>query len=343
MDASPADPKSTVLVLGGGGFIGSRLVEMLRTSPEFRPIAAPRQRSLVFHRDVEVRVCDATVTKNVSAAMQGVDYVVNCITGPPGTTIPVTQVMCDVARRLTPKRLIYISSLAVYGAATGPVDEGTVPVLPLGWYGTEKLAGEQIILRYVRDDGDAIILRPSCVYGPGSTQWTSRIARLLQAGRIGDLGAGGSGTCNLIYVDDLVRAIMAALTVPGQTGEVFNISDYNLLTWNDYFAKLGAAIGLGSIKRVANSRLVLESRLLAPILYGATMLAKKLHLPTDRIPPAIPPSLSRSWYQDIRPVTDKYSTHLRATHTDFDLALQASAQWFNAIPPTLGAIPTMRP
>lgn len=343
MDASQADPKSTVLVLGGGGFIGSRLVEMLRTSPEFRPIAAPRRRDLVFHPDVEVRVCDATNTTDVSTAMQNVDYVVDCITGPPGTTIPVTQVICDVARRLTPKRLIYISSSAVYGAATGPIDEGTVPVLPLGWYGTEKLAAEQIILRYVRDDGDAIILRPSCVYGPGSTQWTSRIARLLQAGRIGDLGAGGSGTCNLIYVDDLARAIMAALTIPGRTGEVFNISDYNLLTWNDYFAQLGAAIGLCGIKRVANFRIGLESRLLAPMLYGAAMLARKIHLPTDRIPPAIPPSLSRLWYQDIRLITDKYSTHLHVTHTDRDVALQASAQWFNAIRSTQGAIPTMRP
>ena len=65
--------------------------------------------------------------------------------------------------------------------------------------------------KYVHDGGDAVILRPTCVFGPGSTQWTTRIARLLKARRIGDLGSAGDGGCNLAFIDDVVAAVLAAL------------------------------------------------------------------------------------------------------------------------------------
>ena len=40
---------------------------------------------------------------------------------------------------------------------------------------------------------DAAILRPALVYGRGSALWSERVARLLRAGRLGDLGAAGDG------------------------------------------------------------------------------------------------------------------------------------------------------
>ena len=87
----------------------------------------------------------------------------------------------------TPPHIVHMSSLAVYGEATGDVDESTKPVGRLSDYGAAKVAAE----RAAWLAPSVVTLRPGIVYGPGSVQWSERIARLLVGHRIGDLGRGG--------------------------------------------------------------------------------------------------------------------------------------------------------
>ena len=103
-------------------------------------------------------------------------------------------------------------------SATGTVREDHAPVAPVSGYGQAKIECERIVRKYVDDGGDAVILRPTCVFGPGSPQWTNRLVRLLRARRIGDLGVAGDGICNLAFIDDLVAAIIAAMDAPGLSG-----------------------------------------------------------------------------------------------------------------------------
>lgn len=277
--------RKPVLVLGASGFIGSRVVAALERNPLYRPIAASRRSAVSV---------DATNMASMLTALRDVDCVVNCIAGKEAAMVRATQVLCDAARSAAPRRIVHLSSMAVYGAALGPVTEQQPPVEPISGYGRAKIECEAIIGRYVGDGGDAVILRPTCVFGPGSTQWTTRLARLLQARRLGDLGAAGDGWCNLSFIDDLVAAIVSALDAPDVGGRVFNVSSPADQTWNQFLMMFGKALGATPLRRVPARMLRVETKLLAPFRRVA---AKATKAPWTE---AITPSLAALFRQDIR-------------------------------------------
>ena len=102
--------RKPVLVLGASGFIGSRVVAALSAHPIYRAIAASR-RSIV--------AVDATNSDAVRAVLRDVDCVINCVAG--GEMERSTQVLCDAARDCPPRRIVHLSSMAVYGAAVGTI------------------------------------------------------------------------------------------------------------------------------------------------------------------------------------------------------------------------------
>lgn len=277
--------RKQVLVLGASGFIGSRVVAALADHPRYQPVAASRRSGLAL---------DATNPSAMRSALVDMEYVINCIAGSPATMVRATQVLCDAARAMPPRRIIHLSSMAVYGSARGTTTEEQAPVEPVSGYGRAKIQCEGIVRRYVDDGGDAVILRPTCVFGPGSTQWTTRLVRLLRAGRIGDLGVAGDGYCNLAFIDDVAAAIVAALGTPGISGRAFNISSDCDLTWNEFLMALGKGLGATPIRRISPRQLRIETKLLAPVRRLAGMALR------SDATEAITPSLVALWGQDIR-------------------------------------------
>jgi nucleoside-diphosphate-sugar epimerase len=277
--------RKPVLVLGASGFIGSRVVAALEADPVYRPVAASRRSGLVL---------DATNQGALRAALADRPFVVNCIAGPPNMMVRSTQALCDAARDAAPRRIVHLSSMAVYGSATGTVREDHPPIAPVSDYGQAKIDCERILLKYVDDGGDAVILRPTCVFGPGSPQWTTRLGRLLRAGRIGDLGSAGDGVCNLAFIDDVVAAVVAALDAEDVSGGAFNVSSACDLTWNEFLMAFGKALGTTPIRRISQRRLRVEAKVLAPVrrLMGMAMRSAATE--------AITPSLLALWRQDIR-------------------------------------------
>ena len=294
--------RKPVLILGASGFIGSRVAAALERSPIYRPVAASRRSAISV---------DATDMQSVLRALREVDCVVNCVAGKDDAMVRAAQMLCDAARSAPPRRIVHLSSMAVYGAATGSVTEDHGPVEPVSLYGRAKIACEEIVGRYVRDGGDAVILRPSCVFGPDSTQWTTRLIRLLRAGRLGDLGAGGDGGCNLAFIDDVVGAIVAALDAPDVSGRTFNISSSADLTWNEFLTAFGKALGATPIRRIPGRTLRIETRILAPFRRAAAKAVKAGW--TE----AITPSLAALFRQDIR----------------IDSGAAQSALWLHRTPP----------
>ncbi len=159
--------------------------------------------------------------------------------------------------------------MTVYGSGDLLADERIRPRTDLGAYAAAQAEAEAAIA----DHSNAVILRPGCEYGPGCPHWSTRIALLLEAHRLGDLGAAGDGICNLIFLDDLAAAVLSALRHPGIGGEIFNIAMRSPPTWNDYLIRFGIALGAVPIRRITARRLNLESRLLAPPLRVMEILA----------------------------------------------------------------------
>jgi nucleoside-diphosphate-sugar epimerase len=254
-----------VLVLGGTGFIGSRVAAALAANPAYEPVVASR------HAAVRL---DATDLVQLREVLRSVDSVVNCIAGSEPAMMQSTKALCAAARTVPLRRIVHLSSMAVYGAATGFVQERTPPVEPLSGYGRAKLDCEKTMLGFVRDGGQGVILRPGCVFGRGSPQWTQRIARLLRAKRLGDLGAAGDGYCNLTFVDDLADAVIRCLDADSGIGPIYNVASVISATWNEFLMEFGIALGATPVQRIGRRRLAVETKIVAPALLLASKVVK---------------------------------------------------------------------
>jgi nucleoside-diphosphate-sugar epimerase len=319
--------KARILVLGATGFIGKRVVDALRASDWASPVAASRRRAPAAPNGESPSVqLDATDAGQLRRAMDGVDGVVNCVLGNSKTIVDGARALFSVAGGMPqPPRIVHFSSLAVYGEAVGDVDESAAPVGNLSAYGAAKFETE----RLAAANPSIVTLRPGIVYGPGGAQWSGRIAQLLYAHRLGDLGRGGDGYCNLVYIDDVAVAVLRALRAPHAPGQAFNLSLPDPPTWNEYLSRYAAALGAVPLSRIAQRRLRVESKLLAPPQKIAEIVVAKLAPRlAQRLPQPIPPSLVRLFRQEIRMRVGRAEKVLGLAWTPLEEGLRQTAAWY---------------
>jgi len=313
-----------VLVLGADGFIGRRVVAALAACDWAEPVAAGRRPPPPSADGLRRIRLDATDEGALAAALNDVDGVVNCIAGSAETIAAGAHALFAAAARSGYPRVVHLSTMSVYGSATGDIDETAALRGDLGAYAEAKVAAERAAAAYP----GAVLLRPGCVYGPGSPQWSERIAQWLLARRVGDLGAAGDGYCNLVHVDDVVQAVLRGLSHPAAEGQAFNLATPEPPTWNEYFVSYAKALGAVPARRVPARRLKLETRVLAIPLKVAEIAARKLHLSMRSLPQPIPPSLARLWQQEIRLSTRKAEGLLGLRWKPVETGLRETADWY---------------
>ncbi len=296
----------TVLVIGGTGFLGSAIVQALAATPDYTPVAVSRL------------TCDATDAAGLARAAAGTAAIVNAAAGPPARMLRVAQNVSAIAAS-GGQHVVHVSSMAVYGAATGWVTEDA----PLDAAGSRYAAGK-IACEAVLPPG-AAILRPGIVYGPGGQQWTGRLCRLLRAGRLGDLGAAGDGFCNLVHVRDVAAAVLAVLR--GDAAGAFNLATPDPPRWNHVLTQLALAIGATPLRHVGTRRLAVESRVLAVPLQFAKLAAARAGLAPGRLPEPMPRSLLAAFAQHLR-LHPARAAALGFPHTPDEAGLAEAAAWF---------------
>lgn len=316
-----------VLVLGGSGYVGARLCALLRDSGWARPVAASSRRTIPGVESVRLDTRDAAAMQQ---ALQGVDAVVNCVAGSASAIGQGARVLTQAALAAGCRRLVHLSSMSVYGPAEGRVDESTPLDGALGWYGRAKCEAEAHVAAFAAQGGTAVVLRPGCVWGPGSELWVGRIARLLQARRLGDLGVAGDGWSNLVHVDDVARAVLAALRgMDGTTGlRTYNLAAPDSPRWNEYFVDLALAIGATPVRRLSARRVRLDALLAGPPLKAAELLARRLVGHAAFLPVALPPNLLGLWERHLQLDSRRAERELGLQWTPYPAALQQSAAWW---------------
>jgi nucleoside-diphosphate-sugar epimerase len=316
--------RQPVIVLGASGYIGGQVVRALADSQIWRPI--PVSRRYAGPGSVAADATDAAAMRSLLSGADGASglRVVNCVAGNLRTMLQAMETLCDAARSDPPRRIVHLSSMAVYGSAAGTVTEARAPVAPISGYGKAKLDCEARLRRHVDGGGDVVVLRPSCVFGPGSTQWSIRIARLLRSGRLGDLGIAGDGGCNLAFIDDLVATIVHALDAPGVSGQAFNVSNPTVPSWNEFLVRFGLALNAAPIRRITARQLKLETKLLAP---ACRILARRFDHPLTE---AITPSLLALFAQDIRLDPAAATRLLDMPATSVEQMIQITARSLNS-------------
>jgi nucleoside-diphosphate-sugar epimerase len=215
--------------------------------------------------------------------------------------------------------------MTVYGTVQGTISDSG-PLYPgLGAYAAARIAAERMAESYPR----VVTLRPGCEYGPECDAWSTRVAQWLIARRLGDLGAAGDGYCNLLFIDDLVTAIMAAIQQPDIDGQAFNLSTPEVVTWNDYFMRFAKALGATPVRRVTSRRLRCETKLIAPPLKILELTIGAQRAKRWGIPAAIPPSILALCSQEIKLDVRKAQQLLGIRFTPVDTGLAATAAWIN--------------
>src|SRR5438874_464514 len=236
-----------ILIIGAGGFIGGRVVEMLQGLLGIPVRASVRRWSSavrIGRLPVEIVLCDIADADQVRRAMDGVGGVVHCAYGDPAVFVEGTRTVLQAALEAGVDRVVHLSTMEVYGDVEGVVFEDA-PLRKTGWSYRDSKIDAELACRSYMDRGLAVsILRPTIVYGPFSRDWTARFAERLVAGGTFPGREDCQGTCNLVYIDDLVAAIVLALDRKEAAGAAFNVNGEERLTWWQYLNDLSRAIGL---------------------------------------------------------------------------------------------------
>jgi UDP-glucose 4-epimerase len=188
---------------------------------------------------IELVVTDVRDEAAAAKAVAGADVVVHLAaeTGVPHSILdPLQDCTTNVlgtlnyleACRVQPTpRFVFASSGAPIGECTPPIHEELAPH-PVSPYGASKLAGEGYCSAYYHCYGvEAVALRFSNVYGPGSGHKSSVVARFIgQAlcGKALEIYGDGAQTRDFLFVDDLVSAVILAATAPAAVGNLFQIA-----------------------------------------------------------------------------------------------------------------------
>jgi len=234
-----------VLVTGGSGFIGSRLVSELLANGHWVRILDKVQST----RYPELcRIGDVRDPAAVNAAVKGIDIVYHLAAEHRDDVRPISlyyEVNVEGTRKLTEacsnhsiSRFIFTSSVAVYGLNAGTPSEESLPN-PFNDYGRSKLQGEEVLRQWAGENPGVslTIVRPTVVFGEGNRGNVYNLVNQIVSGRFVMVG-DGTNRKSMAYVGNVAAFLMFAGDL-GQSGiRVFNYVDKPDLSMNELVGKV---------------------------------------------------------------------------------------------------------
>lgn len=238
-----------VLVVGGSGFIGSRLVgRLLQLGHDvtlFDKAPSARHAERLIRGDVR----DASALRR---ALDGFEYVVALAAEHRDDVRPASLYrdvnvggagnLVAAAAHANVRRMVFVSSVAVYGLAQPRAAE-TAPLKPANDYGRSKAAAERVHVRWAEAAADRslLILRPAVVFGEGNRGNVHVLAEQIRRGRFAMVGSGRNRK-SMAYVGNLVEFIAQHLRdAPGW--RVLNYADGPDYSTGELVARLCELLG----------------------------------------------------------------------------------------------------
>jgi nucleoside-diphosphate-sugar epimerase len=229
-----------VLITGGAGFLGCHLARAL-LQRKYRVILydiIPLDAKDIIKKVTYIKG-DIRDNKMLVKALKDVTFVVHAAAALPiqltkeaifSVNIDGTKAVLDSALKSKVKRLVFISSTAVYGIPKHLPEKEDAPIDPIGYYGESKIKGEHMCLEYDKKGLQVNIIRPKTFLGPERLGVFQLWFEAIYTNKPIFLLGKGNNPYQLLAVSDVCSAIIAALET-NVHGEIFNIGAEKFETW----------------------------------------------------------------------------------------------------------------
>lgn len=268
------------LVTGGGGFIGSNIVERLladgqavRVLDNF--LTGRRENLEPFLSSIELIEGDIRNPEDCARAVDGVDYVLHEAAVPSvprslkdpllSNEINVTGTLrlLMAARDAKVKRLVFASSSSVYGNQDAEWKREDLVLAPLSPYAANKAVGEYYLQAFSNCFGlETIALRYFNVFGPRQdpdSPYSAVIPLFINAmleGRKPTVHGDGMQSRDFTFVENVARANILAATAPCRgCGQAYNVACGTSFTLLDLVSGINEALGTGIAPEHTDARL----------------------------------------------------------------------------------------
>lgn len=228
-----------VTITGGSGFVGTQLARRLEVAGVRFEILDVRE-SLVFSR--ACRTVDITDLEELCEAVSGRTIVhlaaehrddIRDRSRYQKTNVDGTKNVAFVAAKIGIKRIVFTSSVAVYGFAQPDTGEDG-SINPFNEYGRSKYEAELVLRKWQAEDPQVrslTIVRPTVIFGPGNRGNVYNLLSFIASGRFLMVGSG-TNRKSMAYVDN-VAAFLELATTFGPGVHLYNYVDKPDLTMND--------------------------------------------------------------------------------------------------------------
>jgi NADH dehydrogenase len=232
--------KKNICILGGGGFVGRRLVSQL--AAQGHQIVVPTRRrervkDLIVLPTVNLVEADIHAPHELTQLFQGMDAVINLVGILHGSQhdfvrnhVKLPHKVMEACRAAGVRRLLHMSAL---GADTASKS----------FYQHSKGEGERLVLEPGREhDLDVTVFRPSVIFGPGDN-FLNMFAQMLHLAPVVPLAGAGS-RFQPVYVEDVARAFALSLDDPATFGQAYNLCGPKVYTLQELVEAVANALGL---------------------------------------------------------------------------------------------------
>ncbi|TDP40246.1 nucleoside-diphosphate-sugar epimerase [Idiomarina aquatica] len=265
-----------VAVIGGSGFIGTRLCQRLSEQDNVSFSILDIAPSAGFPQ--LVIPCDVTQPAQLSDALKGKDCIINLSAEHKDNVQPIQRYydvnvqgaenVCQAARDNDIQHIIFTSSVAIYGLVEQETfEDGDINYF--NHYGQSKYEAEQVYLKWLEEDKDnrtLTIIRPTVVFGEGNRGNVYNLLKQISSGNFIMIG-DGTNKKSLAYVENVAAFIQHRLSFDGSL-EVFNYADKPDLPVNELVTIANQALD----KKPSKLRLPYALGMLGG--YGFDLLAK---------------------------------------------------------------------
>jgi nucleoside-diphosphate-sugar epimerase len=254
---SEIDPNHPVVILGGSGFIGTRLTQLLVQkglpvrigdlceSHQYRQFFSP---------------CDVTQLDTIREVIRGARTLMNLAAEHRDDVRPLSRYqavnvdgavqVCQAAREANVQKIIFTSSVAVYGFHNRAVDESG-PFEPFNEYGRTKLEAEAVYRAWAEEDPSRtlVIVRPTVVFGEGNRGNVYNLLRQIAMGRFFMVGSG-SNFKSMAYVGNIAAFLAHSMSL-GPGIHIANYADKPDLSTKDLVQHINRSLGRsGNVRQI---------------------------------------------------------------------------------------------